>query len=51
MMQALFTLDGFTDVEPAPVVREIASIVMDALRNPDKPRPAGEVVLGEIARQ
>ena len=51
MMQALFTLDGFTDVEPAPVVREIASIVMDALRNPDKPRPAGEVILGEMMRQ
>ena len=50
-MQALFTLDGFTDVEPAPVVREIASIVMDALRNPDKPRPAGEVILGEMMRQ
>ena len=51
MMQALFTLDGFTDVEPAPVVREIAFIVMDAFRNPDKPRPAGEVILGEMMRQ
>ncbi|TBU58644.1 isoprenoid synthase domain-containing protein [Dichomitus squalens] len=51
LMQALFTLDEFTDVAPAPMVREIATVVMDALRNPDTPRPAGEIILGEMMSQ
>ncbi|EJF62150.1 terpenoid synthase [Dichomitus squalens LYAD-421 SS1] len=51
LMQALFTLDEFTDVAPAPMVREIATVVMDALCNPDTPRPAGEIILGEMMSQ
>ena len=44
-------IDEYTDVESASVVREIADVVIDAMSNPHKPRPQGEVVLGEIARQ
>ncbi|KAI0727260.1 isoprenoid synthase domain-containing protein [Fomitopsis betulina] len=32
-------------------VREMADIIIDAIHNPDKPRPEGEVLLGELARQ
>jgi hypothetical protein len=46
-----WTFDEYTDVEKADVVRQYAEIVMDAIRNPCKPRPEGEVVLGEMARQ
>ena len=31
-------------LEPVPVVRAMADIVLDAFNNPDKPRPIGEVV-------
>ena len=50
-MNVFFVIDEYTDVEPTPVVREIVNIVMDALNNPEKPRPKGEIVLGEITRQ
>ncbi|KAF9560260.1 hypothetical protein CPC08DRAFT_708188 [Agrocybe pediades] len=36
---------------PAHVVREMADIIIDALNNPDKPRPEGEILLGELTRQ
>ncbi|KAH9940657.1 terpenoid synthase [Amylocystis lapponica] len=51
LMMLFFTFDEYTDVLSAPVVREYADIVMDALRNPLKPRPEGENVVGEVARQ
>ena len=50
-MILLFAIDEYTDVEPEPVVREMLDIVLDAIKNPHKPRPEGEIVLGEIARQ
>jgi len=50
-MHVLFLVDEYTDVEPAHVVREMVDIVLDAMKNPHKPRPQDEVVLGEIARQ
>ena len=31
--------------------RNLADIMMDALRNPHKPRPQGEHVLGELCRR
>lgn len=31
-------------------VQEYADIIMDALRNPHRPRPKGEPVIGEIVR-
>ncbi|THH27301.1 hypothetical protein EUX98_g6890 [Antrodiella citrinella] len=33
------------------MVREMVDIVLDAMKHPHKPRPRGEVVLGEITRQ
>ncbi|TCD63220.1 terpene cyclase [Steccherinum ochraceum] len=51
LMNFFFLIDEYTDVEPAPVVREIAGIVIDAMTHPNKPRPEGETVVGEAARQ
>ncbi|PCH42430.1 terpenoid synthase [Wolfiporia cocos MD-104 SS10] len=51
LMNVLFVLDEYTDVESAPGVREIADIVLDALQNPSKRRQEGEILLGEMARQ
>lgn len=49
--QVLFLIDECTDVEPEPVVRKMMDVVIDTLKNPDKPRPQGEIVLGEMTRQ
>ena len=51
LMNVFFVVDEYTDVEPAPVVREIIAVLIDALHNPDKPRPEGEIMLGELTRQ
>ena len=50
-MNLFFVVDEYTDVEPEPVVREMMNIVIDALNNPHKPRPEGEILLGEVAKQ
>ena len=50
-MNLFFVVDEYTDVEPEPVVREMGNIVIDALNNPHKPRPEGEILLGEVAKQ
>ncbi|KAH9940670.1 terpenoid synthase [Amylocystis lapponica] len=51
LMMFFFMFDEYTDVSSASVVREYANIVMDALRNPLKPRPERENIVGEVARQ
>ncbi len=51
LMNVFFVVDEYTDVEPAHGVRDIIEIVIDALQNPDKPRPEGEIMLGEVTRQ
>ena len=51
LMNLFFALDEYTDVEPAPVVRGMADIVIDALNNPHRPRPEGEILLGLVAQQ
>ena len=51
LMNVFFIIEEYTDVEPTPGVREIVRIVIDAINNPEKPRPKGETVLGEITRQ
>ena len=50
-MNLFFVVDEYTDVEPAHVVREMVDVVLDALNHPHKPRPEGEILLGEVARQ
>lgn len=51
LMNLFFVIDEHTDKPAADVVQIHADIVMDALRNPHIPRPTGEWVIGEIARQ
>ncbi|TFY62379.1 hypothetical protein EVG20_g6722 [Dentipellis fragilis] len=51
MMNLFFIIDEYSDVANVSEVKEQAKIVMDALRNPNRPRPKDEWVGGEIARQ
>lgn len=50
-MHTFFTLDEHTDNQPMDVVIERCEATMDAILHPDKPRPEGESIIGEIARQ
>ena len=50
-MIVLFLMDEYTDVENATKTAEIVDIAIDALKNPQQPRPEGEVILGEVIRQ
>ncbi|PBK68860.1 terpenoid synthase [Armillaria solidipes] len=51
LMNLFFVFDEYTDNETPDVVRQYADIVKDALREPFKPRPSNEVVLGVVAQQ
>ena len=51
LMIILFLIDEYTDVENATKTAEIVDIAIDALKNPQQPRPEGEVILGEVIRQ
>lgn len=51
LMHLLYIADEYTDVESAVGAQEISAIVLDALHNPDKPRPAGESIIGEMTRE
>ena len=51
LMVLFYVYDEFTDIEDERGASRIADSVMDALRNPDKPRPAGEFRVAELARQ
>ena len=50
-MGLTLVIDEYTDVENEEVVRGMVDIVIDAMNNLQKPRPEGENILGEIARQ
>ncbi|KAI0740999.1 terpenoid synthase [Earliella scabrosa] len=47
----LFAFDDLTDKMDAFATRQIADIIMDVLKNPDKDRPKHEHVIGEITKQ
>ncbi|KAG5719892.1 Pentalenene synthase [Termitomyces sp. T112] len=51
LMNLFWLLDEYTDIVAPHEVQQVAMIVMDALRNPDKVRPSNECVVGEAARQ
>lgn len=51
LMNLFFVIDEYTDVANESEAREMARIIMDAIHNPWRPRPGGEWVGGEIARQ
>ena len=46
-----FVIDEYTSFEDADTVREMVNIIIDAMHNTGKPRPEGEVFLGELSRQ
>ncbi|KAG6915082.1 hypothetical protein DXG01_013552 [Tephrocybe rancida] len=50
-MNLFFLFDEYTDVATPREAEQMAAAAMDALRNTDKPRPTGECVVGEAARQ
>lgn len=50
-MHTFFTLDEYTDTLDAAGAKLLCDATMDAIENPDKPRPKEENVIGEIARQ
>ena len=51
MMNVFLIFDQRTDIASDAMVQYLAGIMKDALRNPHKPRPEGENVIGEVARQ
>jgi len=51
MLYLYMAIDDQTDAESVPVVRELVDIMIDALNNPDKPRPEGEAVLGRMVKE
>jgi hypothetical protein len=50
-MYFVYVIDEYTDVSEVDEVRQQKDAIMDALRHPYKPRPKGEWVGGEVARQ
>lgn len=50
-MNLFFIFDEHSDKCEADKVWNQVDIIMDALRHPDKPRPEGEWIGGEVARQ
>lgn len=51
LMNLFFVIDEYSDISTPEEVRKQKNIVMDALRNPHTPRPEGEWIGGEVARQ
>ena len=47
----LFVVDEYTDNMGRADTQKLADIVLDAIRNPMRPRPKDEHLLGEMARQ
>ena len=50
-MVQFFAIDAYTDETDQFVTKEMVDTIMDGLRNPSKPRPEGECLLGEMTRQ
>ncbi|KAJ7049042.1 terpenoid synthase [Mycena amicta] len=50
LMNLFFVIDEHTDVAETAVARHQADLVMDAIRNPHRPRPDGEWIGAEVAR-
>lgn len=50
-MHLFFMFDEYSDKSEPAEVWEQAKIQMDAMHNPEKPRPKGEWVGGEFTRQ
>jgi hypothetical protein len=50
-MYTFFVLDKYTDTLDADGARVHCDACMDAILHPDKPRPEGDPLIGEITRQ
>lgn len=50
-MDLFFVIDEYTDHELAPAVKEMVGMLLDAVHNPQKPRPVGEPILSEMMRE
>ncbi|PBK94503.1 terpenoid synthase [Armillaria gallica] len=50
-MNLFFVIDEYTDNALPETVQQYADIMMDAIRDPIKPRPSDEVVLGQVAQE
>ncbi|KZV87197.1 terpenoid synthase [Exidia glandulosa HHB12029] len=50
LMNLFFLIDEYTDRQPREVVQTTCDIVLDALNNPEKPRPEGEILVGPVAQ-
>ena len=50
-MNMVFVYDEFSDALQEDEVQNMGNAMMDALLNPHSPRPEGEWVGGEVARQ
>ncbi|KAF8968469.1 terpenoid synthase [Flammula alnicola] len=51
LMNLFYVYDEYTDIADGEGAGKIRDIVMDAMRNPHKPRPEGELLVGEMARE
>ena len=47
----LFAIDDLTDEMDVNATSQLGYIFLDALRNPEKERPEGEHVIGEMTRR
>ncbi|KAF9441960.1 terpenoid synthase [Macrolepiota fuliginosa MF-IS2] len=50
LINLLFVIDEYTDIEDRAGAERICKVVKDAFHNPSKSRPEGEVCVGTIAR-
>ncbi|KAI0658651.1 terpenoid synthase [Cubamyces menziesii] len=51
LMNVFFIIDEYTDVESEDVVKEMVDVAFDAVHHPERARPVGETILGEVVRQ
>lgn len=50
-MNVFYVFDEYTDIADGNGAEKVRNIVMDAFRNSNKERPAGELLLGAMARE
>jgi hypothetical protein len=50
-MNLFYVYDEYTDIADGEGADRVRDIVMDAFRHPEKARPDGELLLGEMAKE